>query len=297
MPLKGRDTSQNLRRLHPMDATDFFSSRGYTGASEGQGGAAVLIYLDLVMLLNFFVDFMLLLGTNRLSGFPPEWKRLLLAAALGGGYSGVCLLPAFRFLGNTLWRMVSLAGMCVIAFGYDRSALKRCGVFLLLAMALGGAAVCFNSNDLTGLLLCAGGLWLLCRVAFGDAVGEREYLPLEINYNGRCVTLTALRDSGNTLRDPITGEQVLVIGPDAAQTLTGLTPKQLSVPLETLAAKPMSGLRLIPYRAVGQGSAMLLAMRFQNVKIGPRRQSAIVAFAPEGLGRGELYQALAGGGI
>ena len=39
---------------------------------------------------------------------------------------------------------------------------------------------------------------------------------------------------------------------------------------------------------------MVLALRFENVKIGPRVQSAIVAFAPEGLGEG-MYQALTGG--
>ena len=37
---------------------------------------------------------------------------------------------------------------------------------------------------------------------------------------------------------------------------------------------------------------MLLAMRFDRVKIGNRTQSAVVAFAAEGLGRGDAYQAL-----
>ena len=52
-----------------------------------------------------------------------------------------------------------------------------------------------------------------------------------------------------------------------------------------------------PYRAVVQGSGMLLALRFDQVKIGSRRQSAIVAFASEGLGKGSTYQALAGGAL
>lgn len=42
---------------------------------------------------------------------------------------------------------------------------------------------------------------------------------------------------------------------------------------------------------------MLLAMRFDGVKIGSRMQSAVVAFAAEGLGRGDVYQALTGGVI
>ena len=96
------------------------------------------IYLDLLILLNFLVDALLILGTNRLSGFPTDGKRVVLAAALGGVYSGACMLSGFRFLGNILWRLVSLGGMSAVAFGWNRSTLKRCCVFILLSMALGG---------------------------------------------------------------------------------------------------------------------------------------------------------------
>ena len=255
------------------------------------------VYLDLVIILNFLVDFLLLLGTNRLSGFPLGVKRASLAAALGGAYSGACMLPGFRFLGNTLWRLVSLGLIGSIAFGWNRSAVKRSGVFILLAMALGGIAMSVGRGDFLTLVLAAAGVWLLCRLAFGDGVGDREYVPLQLTYGGKTASLIALRDSGNTLRDPITGEQVLVIAADVAAKLTGLTEAQLRSPLETLARRPVPGLRLIPYRAVGQSGGMLLALRFDDVKIGSRRQSAIVAFAPEGLGREGMYQALTGGAL
>lgn len=255
------------------------------------------VYLDLVILLNFLVDFLLLLGTNRLAGFPMELRRAAAGALLGGLYSGVCMLPSFRFLGSILWRLVSLVLMAALGFGWNRSTLKRCGVFVLLSMALGGIAVSVGRADFPALLLSAGTIWLLCSVAFGDTVGGREYVPIEIRSADKSVCLIALRDSGNTLRDPITGEQVLVIDSVSAQTLTGLTDWQLRTPLETLAARPIPGLRLIPFRAVGRSGGMLLAMRFDNVKIGNRTQSAVVAFAAEGLGEGSMYQALVGGAI
>lgn len=255
------------------------------------------VYLDLAVLLNILVDFLLLLGTNRLAGFPAEVKRSLPAAALGGIYSGACLLPGFRFLGNMLWRLVSLAGMAVIAFGWNRSAWKRCGMFVLLSMALGGIAVSLGRSNFPSLLLAAGGMWLLCHVAFGGSTGQREYVPVSLTYGENKADLIALRDSGNTLCDPITGEQVMVICADAAKKLTGLTQEQLRRPLETLARRPVPGLRLIPYCTVGQRGGMLLAMRFEQVKVGSRMQSAVVAFAPEGLGNGQVYQALTGGTI
>jgi len=255
----------------------------------------VTVYMDAVMLLNFLVDFLLLLGTNRLAGFPSGGGRAALAAALGAIYSGACLLPGFRFLGNLLWRTVSLALMASVAFGWNRSAVKRCGVFILLTMALGGIATSLGRGDFVTLVLAAGVVWLLCRASFGDGVGEKEYLPLEITYGERKERLLALRDSGNTLHDPITGEQVLVISQEAASRLTGLTRQQLQHPLETMTQRVVPGLRLIPYQTVGQGCGMLLAMRFENVKLGSRQQRAVVAFAPEGLGDGAMVQALTGG--
>lgn len=250
------------------------------------------IYLDLVVILNFLVDFLLLLGTNRLSGFPLSPKRCALAAAAGSVYSGICMLRGCSFLGNLLWRSVSLVGMCVLAFGWDRSAVKRGGVFVILCMALGGAAVSAGKGDFIALLLCAVGIWLLCRLAFGQKVGGQEYVPLTITYEANSVSLIGLRDSGNTLRDPMTGESVLLITGEAAQKLTGLTHAQLCSPLETLAQRPLPGLRLIPYCAIGTSGGLLLGMRFAEVKLGDRTQSAIVAFAPEGLGRGGFCQAL-----
>lgn len=255
------------------------------------------IYLDLVVVLNFMVDFLLCLATNRLSGFPGDGKRAACAAALGGGYSGACLLPELRFLGNPLWRGVFLVGICGIAFGWNRASVKRGAVFVLLTMALGGMALGIGRANIPSLVLTAGGMWLLCKAAFGQRLGGQEYVPVALSYGRQGVELIALRDSGNTLRDPVTGEQVLVIGPEAAQKLTGLTRQQLTAPMDTLSRRPLPGLRLIPYRSVGKGCGMLLALRMENVKIGSRRQSALVAFAPEGLGDGQMYEALTGGAL
>ena len=251
------------------------------------------VYLDLAVLLNFFVDWMLLQGTNQLTGFPADWKRSAAAAGLGGLYSGACLLPDFRFLANLLWRIVSLTAMAVAAFGWNRGTLKRGCVFLLLAMAMGGVAVSLNRSNFPALFLAAGGIWLLCR-GVCNCGAAREYVPVELNYGGTCLTLTALRDTGNTLRDPVSGERVLVLSPEAAQQLTGLRREQLALPLETLSRRPLPGLRLIPYRAVGQ-TGFLLGLRIDDAKIGSRRGSAIVALAPEDFGRGQAYQALTGG--
>lgn len=244
--------------------------------------------------LNFLVDFLLLLGTNRLSGFPPEGKRCALGGALGALYSGACLLPGFAFLKGGGWLLAVMGLTGVAAFGWSRSALQRTGVFAVLRMALGGIAVSFGRGAAVPLVLCGAALWGLCRVGFADGLGGREYVNVELCHGERAIRVTALRDTGNSLRDPLTGENVLVLSSGEAVRLTGLTLEQLADPLETVARRAVPGLRLIPYRTVG-GCGMLLAMRFAQARIGGKVRSAVVAFAAEDFGRGKVYQALTGG--
>ena len=255
------------------------------------------VYIDLIMLLNFLVDFLLLLGTNRLSGFPPDWGKAVLAAAIGGVYAGICILPGFHFLGNLLWRTVSLVLMGLTAFGWNRSAIQKNAVFVLLSMALGGIAAGSNRRDLPGLICCAVLLWPLCRFGFRGQVGSREYVQAELCWGERCVRLLALKDTGNTLRDPLTGEQVLVCGADVGEELLGLDRMQFQHPVETIASGMIPGLRLIPYHAVGKPGGMMLAIRLKQVRIGERTLNPIVAFAPEEIGKREVYRMLTGGTI
>lgn len=253
------------------------------------------VYLDVVVILNFAVDLCLLLGTNRLTGFPQRFGRCALGALLGGLYAGMCMLPGWHFLGNLLWRIVFLLLMGSVAFGFQRSALRRCIVFTFLTMALGGAAAVIGSGSFWALVAAAGGICLLCALGFRGKLGQQSFVPVELTYGQRQASLLALQDTGNTLRDPVTGQSVLIVGPQIAGQLVGLSRQQLRQPVETVAAGIVPGLRLVPYRAVGQENGMLAAIRMQNVRIGTWRGSTLVAFAPDGLDAEGTYQALTGG--
>ena len=248
-----------------------------------EGGSGIVIYLDAFMGLNFLVDLCLLLGVNRLAGHPPGLTRAAAAAALGSGYAGACLVPGFAFLAGGLWRAVSLGLMGWTAFGADRSGWRRSMLFVLLSMALGGLAVCFRTG---GLVLCAVVLALLSRMglrSFG-----KELVRVTVTYGGRTVRAMALRDTGNSLRDPITGENVTVLIPETGERL-GIPGSVLRDPGGELTP----GLRLIPARTVG-GGGLLAAVRCESVTIGGRAAGTLVAFARENFGNGE-YQALTGG--
>ena len=251
------------------------------------------VYLDLVMLMNFVVDLLLLWSANRLSGRPPGGKRTLLAAALGGIYAGCCLLPGISFLADAPCRIVSLVIMAFIAFGCNASALQRSALFVFLSMALGGLVYLLGKGGALSVLLSAGILCGLCLVGFRGRAGEREYVTVEITHRQKAVILTALLDTGNTLRDPVTGCGVLVADADTARRLLGLEEASLRDPVKAISEHP--GLRLIPYCAVGQPAGLLLGLKVDALRINGRVSEQIVAFAPQRIGRGAGYEALTGG--
>lgn len=253
----------------------------------------MVVYADGVMGLNFLVDWLLLLGVNRLAGYPPGAGRTAAAAAVGGGYAGICLIPGLSFLSSFFWQMASLGLISVTAFGFSRSAFSRGMLFVLLSMAMGGLAVSVQAGDFLGLVLCAGALALLCRMGFRGHSPGRQLVPVRIWHQGKSVELLALRDTGNTLRDPVTGERILVADAGVAEELLGIPAALLTDPVEAVRQGNVPGMRLIPCHTVGS-SGFLLAYRLERVEVGGKRTSGLVAFSVEMFPDGE-YRALTGG--
>ena len=168
-------------------------------------------------------------------------------------------------------------------------------MFVILSMALGGIASGIRLGAMEALCLGGGVLWVLCRGAISDGTEKREYLPAELTFGDRTVKLFALRDTGNTLRDPMTGEQVLVCGADVGEELLGISRGEFQNPVEAVGKVP--GLRLIPYHAVGTPHGMMLAVRLNKAMIGNVERKPLVAFAPEEIAKGQVYRMLTGGTI
>ncbi|MBQ8796998.1 MAG: sigma-E processing peptidase SpoIIGA [Oscillospiraceae bacterium] len=253
-------------------------------------------YAGIVMLLNMAVQFLLLLGTNRLFRRSTGWLVALPGSVAGGLYAGICLLPQFHFLSGSLCHFLLLLGIGLLSFGFCTEALRRVAVYILLNMALEGITVGLGADSLWYCALALVVLGILCGVGFKGQTGNGNFVPMELSYAGKQIQVTALRDTGNMLTDPMTGQPVLIVGPSVACRITGLSPQQLKSPLEAMVSAHIPGLRLIPYRTVGQGSAFLLALRMQ-VRLGDKNEKGLVAFAPEEFGKGNKYQALTGGNV
>ena len=281
-----------------------------------------VVYADSVFLLNAATDYLLLLATARLAGIPLRRKRFLLSALLGGSYAVAVFLPGLSFLSAAPVKLASGALLALIAYGGETHLLRLtllffavscgfAGCALGLGLLLGGLPVVngvFYTNADTGVLASAFGAgYLLLRLVFRASArhGLRgELLPIRLSVGGKVAELTALRDTGATLRDTVSGRAVLVVAPGGIEHLLPATARQLlrrealSRPeklLEPLRqAVPQLRPALAPYRAVGTAEGLLLTIRTDWLEIGGTRYDGIrAALSPTDLGNG--YTALWGG--
>lgn len=275
-----------------------------------------VVYIDLLFMLNFIANYLLLLGTGRITGAILKRWRIALGAAAGALYAVLLFVPDLNWM--TMWpcKILSGAVMPLIAFGGERSLLKITVIFfsasaglagLVLAVELLGGAgltlqngVLYSDFDLRLLLL----LFLLAYFTmslFFRRIGRhttRELAALTIEMKGKTVKLTALLDSGHTLTDPVTNKPVVVANADYFMWCLPVE-ADLYRPAECLKECVESGLqsvRLIPYRAVGVDCGMLLALKAEIVFAGDRNLgSLLIALSPTPVDDGGRYQALIGG--
>lgn len=277
-----------------------------------------VVYIDRVFLLNTLVDYLLLLTTARLSGLPLRRWWLLLWASLGGLYAAAVFLPELHWLGHPLGRLAAGAVMALAAF---RGGGRQTALFFLLAAGLAGLVLAlglaFGSPEGLAqrlyyadiswpvLVLTALAAYGLLHVLFGQAArhGGGELLRITIAINGRHQTVTALYDTGNTLRDPVSGRAALVLERRAAEDLWPQEVAEvLSQPLppeEKMARLHRQGwglrFTLLPFRAVGTEGGLLLAARSDYIEVdGKRYPRTPVALSEQPVSDGGGYHALWG---
>ncbi len=257
----------------------------------------MIMNTEQVMVLNFTADLLLLYGTERILQIPGSWRRYLLAAVLGGVYGAGCCMPGFTFLANGFWKILCTGCICLVAFGIGIATLRAGTMFFVLRIALESLASGWTGGVAWWILFSLAVFWILCALKPWSCQVNGTCLPVEITWGGKVVQVTALLDSGNMLKDPISGWPVLVADPTVARALLGISSEQLAQPLKTIMSGNIMGLRLIPYHSVGQAGGMLLGIRADQVVVDGKIKEMIVAFSPNPIGSGKQYSALAGGTV
>ena len=263
------------------------------------------IYLDELIALNLIVDYLLLSAAAALSGVYSSRLRRLIAALLGCMYAALAVLFP-KLLSGTAVKILCAAVMILVAFGYGNKwvFLRRslmfalCGAifggFILLMAGFGHGGIQLNHGilyaDIPGLVIAA---LCICAYILLDALlrfstrtaeEKPERLRIRLCHHNRETEFDALLDTGNRLRDPSGGEQVLIC---ESEMIAALFPEQIAEVLRQM-SDPTQGLqllakrgcargfRLIPYRAVGVEHGLMLAFKPEQVYVQQRRRRDVV---------------------
>lgn len=269
------------------------------------------VYVDAVFVLNFAVNYLLLRGSARLGASAAGRRRCAGGAALGAAYAVAVYLPHCGRLTSAPWKLLVAAGMLVLAFGWGRATLRLGAIFGALSLVLCGAvyALCGGGSrrlfrnsllypvSFGSLLLTATAVFGACRLLLPRLTyAPDSTVALTLELEGRRVAVTALRDSGNTLADPVSGAPVLTAEWQCAARLLpgeGLTRGDFASPSALALRLRRYHPRLIPYRAVGTENGLLLALPCRITTDG-RGRVGLAAFSPTPLSEGGQWQALIG---
>jgi len=300
----------------------------------GAGGGEVVeltrvIYLDL-LLLRFLgealFDGLLLWTTARLAGRPRNWGRLAVASLVGAGYGlweslaalGMVPLPPLA----ARIGLVLLVSWLMLAVAFDLA--RPRSLLPLLLPFYGAVAAAAGAGFAAGFLLGQGpqpngaaavttaGLtlavmgWQAPRWLRRERLQRASELLVRVEVGGRWVEVVGLVDTGNQLREPLSGWPVVVLEMEAAAPLfpESLRPLAAQVAEGDLGAAGRlqrspdwaGRWRMIPFSSLGTRHGLMLGFRPDRVQLGDGRHQvtlpAVVGLSVHLLDAAGRYQAL-----
>jgi stage II sporulation protein GA (sporulation sigma-E factor processing peptidase) len=258
----------------------------------------VTVYLDAIWLLNFGFDFLLLKITGLILKRQIVTWRLLLGAFIGSLIVVLMFTPAQVLVANPFVKMLISLTIILAAFGFHRlrTFVENLTVFYVTTFAVGGGMLAvhyalqvdqrFANETIQSLTSGLGDpvSWVFVLVGFPvllylskkqfHAVETRKFkydqlATITITIEKDVISLPGLLDSGNQLLDPITKTPVMIVEVAALQTFIPDEIIQAMDSIEQTQGWPtfsdetrwVERIRIIPYRAVGKETTIMLAIK------------------------------------
>ncbi len=278
------------------------------------------IYGDILFLVNFLMNSLVLWATSRLAGCGATWVRIAVASVLGSGYSLAAAWLGLPILESVPAKaLVAVVMACVTFRPKGTGQVLRLTAYLLSMsfMAAGATMAVWAASWGTRGWAYPLRWWALALAIPIAAAGaktaasliKRRYSPgnacmnVEVGLDGAVTGFTAFVDTGNRLEDPMTGEPVLVAEYDAVR---GIIPQEVREAVATgnlvaVAQVPGSSfasrIRVLPFSTLGEAGGLMIGFRPDSVVLeyeGRRyeRNGTVVAVCRGPLSPEGSYQAL-----
>lgn len=219
------------------------------------------LYIDVFFLMNFMMDYVLLAMTGKMMGCSVRKGRICLGAAVGAALTCVVMVLPVHVTFVKFILFHGVVNIVMIKTGlkirWDRSFFRAYILLYISGILVGGVMNCFRQYLRTVSLffafallsyLAASGMWEIIR-----HLAERKNYRCEIIlWKGkRKCKILALIDTGNTLRDPLTGEPVSILARETAKKI--------------LDGEETGNIRYIPYHSIGKEEGVMPVFRLDRM--------------------------------
>ena len=241
------------------------------------------IYLDVILLENLCMNYIILFATGLIHRVKIKNWRILISSLIGGIYSVLSFIPILEIYYNFILKVILSVVMIYIAYHPSNIKLlfKELIIFYLVSFAFGGCAfallyfikpedILINNGVLTGTypikIALLGGIvgFVIVNIAFKVVKGKLSkkdmFCELTVYLNEKNKTIKSFIDTGNLLKDPISGMPVVVV---EASELEEIIPKEIILNInDILNGKDsniltnipgyMNKFRIIPFSSLGK---------------------------------------------
>ena len=292
------------------------------------------IYLDILLLENLVINYLILYVTAKFSRVRVSTLRLFAGAIVGALYVVFIILqPGMKVYYTAFAKILLSAFIIAITFSPRKVLpfLKTLVIFYISTFIFAGAALAFLYFNQQGGFVRNGIIYVFGQskgslMFFGNVtVGiiikifmeviqsrinkDKLLIPVKIAFDNRIIGLPALVDTGNSLKDPLTNIPVMVV---EFKALEELLPSEIRSIFENSkeddlncvtatisTSKWFSRFRLIPFSSLGKENGMLIGFKPDFIEVGEEEEkrdikNVIVGIYNRSLSRNDKYKALLG---
>ena len=289
------------------------------------------IYLDVVLLENLCMNYIILFATAYIMKLKMKQWRLILSSLLGSIYAVVSYLEILPLYSNISMKILLSILMVYISFNTKgiKGLVKQLIIFYLTSFAFGGCAfallyfirpqdILMKNGVYIGTypikIALLGGIvgFIITYIAFRvvkTKIRKKDMIySLTIKIEGKEVYLKAMLDTGNLLREPITGMPVIVVQKselysiitekvlDNIEKLVGGENQEI---INQIEEEYLTKFRVIPFSSIGKQNGLMLGLKADEVIIEKeeekeKRNDIIIGIFPQTLSKNNTYTALIG---
>ena len=288
------------------------------------------IYIDVIIVENLIMNYIILYATGTISKVKISYLRIFCSSLIGAIYAITEYTFKLNIYSNIIIKTILSVIIIYVAFNPQniKKMCKQLIIFYVTTFTFGGIATYLiyvlkpqNIIIKNGMYV---GTYVLKVIFIGAIIGtiilfiafkqvkskitKKDMIcQIKIKINGKEKTLDAMVDTGNMLKEPITGTPVAVV---ERTSLYDLLPKEIlnntesilggdfkNIP-EDIKREYIPKLKIIPFASLGKQNGMLIGIKPEKIEIineqTEENKNAIIGIYNKSLTKKGEYNALIG---